>query len=153
MRMCTRACVVIAAGLMVVVASWSSSAQDPSTIDKIKAKAGDAVNSVKKGAANAGEAIKDKFAKTKDSVLAMEIEHRVYARLHWDKALVGSKIELAAPKLGVIALNGTVTDEKAKNKAFELTQDTVGVVEVQNHLVIGTATTTTTTTTKKLGKP
>jgi osmotically-inducible protein OsmY len=130
----------VAAAGVIVAASWTSAAQqDPSTIDKIKAKASGAVTSIKKGAANAGEAIKEKYAKTKDSVVAMEIEGRVYARLHWDKALVGSKIDLSAPKSGVIALTGTVTDEKGRAKAVELTKDTVGVVEVQDHLTIGPA--------------
>jgi osmotically-inducible protein OsmY len=66
----------------------------------------------------------------------MGIEGRVYARLHWDKNLAGSKIELAAPKPGVIALNGTVGDAKAKAKAVELTTDTVGVTEVMDNLTI-----------------
>jgi len=135
--MSTRAWVVgVAAGLLVVASHWSISAQDQSTVDKIKAKAGDAVSSIKKGAANAGEAIKEKFAKTKDYVRGMGIEGRVYARLHWEKALVGSKIDLATPKAGVIALNGTVGDAKAKLKAVELARDTVGVDEVQDHLTI-----------------
>jgi osmotically-inducible protein OsmY len=122
--------------------TWSSSAQDPSTVDKIKSKANEAVTTIKKGAASAGGAIKEKFAKTKDSIVAMGIEGRVYSRLHWDKALVGSKIDLSAPKSGVIALTGTVTDEKAKTKAVELTRDTVGVTEVQDHLTISPASST-----------
>ena len=31
----------------------------------------------------------------------MEIEARVYARLHWDKALTGAKIDLTRPAQGV----------------------------------------------------
>jgi osmotically-inducible protein OsmY len=141
--MSTRAWIVgVAAGLLVAASHWTTSAQDQSTVDKLKAKASETVTSIKKGAANAGEAIKEKFAKTKDAVRGMSIEGRVYARLHWEKALVGSKIDLASPKAGVIALNGTVGDAKAKLKAFELTRDTVGVDEVQDHLTIVAATST-----------
>jgi osmotically-inducible protein OsmY len=139
MRISTRAWIVAATAGVLMGTTWSSSAQDPSTTDKIKSKASDVVTSIKKGAASAGGAIKEKFAKTKDYVVGMGIEGRVYARLHWDRALVGSKIDLSAPKSGVIALTGTVTDEKAKLKAVELTRDTVGVTEVQDHLTISPA--------------
>ena len=114
MRISTRAWVVAATAGVLMGTTLSSSAQEPSTGDKIKSKASDAVTSIKKGAANAGGAIKEKFDKTKDSIVAMEIEGRVYARLHWDKALVGSKIDLTAPKSGVIALTGTVTDGRPR---------------------------------------
>ena len=62
MRFRTRDWLVVAAAAGVFLgASWSSSAQDPSAVDKIKAKASGAVDSIKKGAASAGGAIKEKF--------------------------------------------------------------------------------------------
>ena len=97
-------------------------------------------SSIKKGAASAGDAIKERYARTKDAVVAMGIEGRVYSRLHWDKALTGSKIELTSPKSGVITLTGTVGDDKAKAKAVELAQDTVGVNSVVDNLVVQTTT-------------
>ena len=118
-------------------------AQDaPKTIsEKIKEKAGSAVSSLKKGAISAEEAIKEKFTQAKNGVVKMEIEARVYARIHWDKALTEAKIDLATPEKGAIVLNGTVPDEKAKTKAAELAADTVGVTKVTNLLTVLTTST------------
>ena len=113
-------------------------AQDPpqTITEKLKAKAGSAVTSLKKGAVSAEEAIMDRFRKAKDGVVNMGIEARVYSRLHWDKGLTDAKIELTAPEKGAIVLKGTVPDEKAKAKAAELAADTVGVVKVTNELTV-----------------
>jgi len=66
----------------------------------------------------------------------MGIESRVYGRIHWDKALNDATIELTATEDGVITLNGTVADSKAKAKAVELTKDTVGVIKVVDQLAV-----------------
>lgn len=131
-----------AAAALILVAGSAATAQEESTADKIKDKVGGAVQSIKKGAVNAEEAIKDQFARAKGAVVKMNIESRVYARLHWDKALVGAKIDLSAPKVGVIVLTGTVADTKAKAKAVDLTAGTVGVTEVIDRLTILTSATT-----------
>jgi osmotically-inducible protein OsmY len=124
------------------VAGWAVRAQDPpqSTTEKLKAKAGAAVQGLRKGAANVGEAIRDRAAKARSAAVALGIEGRVYARLHWEKALVGSKVELHAPSEGVITLSGTVVDAKARAKAVELATDTVGVTKVNDELTVQTAT-------------
>jgi osmotically-inducible protein OsmY len=138
---------VSAIAVLVLSSSWVSRAQDTpapkTTTEKIKDTAGSAVNSVKKGVGTASEAIKNKYNAAKDHVKAMEIEARVYARLHWDKALVGHKVDLSAPKAGTIVLTGSVVDAKAKAKAIELTTDTVGVTDVVDNLIIGTTATVT----------
>lgn len=108
------------------------------TTEKLKEKAGNAASSVKRGVGDAGAAIKNKFTQAKDHVGAMEVEARVYARLHWDKVLTGAKIDLSAPRKGVIVLTGTVPDAKAADKAVSLTSDTVGVTEAVNHLTVAT---------------
>jgi len=119
--------------------------EQKTTTEKIKESANSAVNSVKKGASTAGEAIKNKYNQAKDHIVAMGIESRVYSRLHWDKALTGSKIELSSPRAGAVALTGTVPDPKAQAKAILLANETVGVTEVIDHLSVQAATTTTTT--------
>jgi hyperosmotically inducible periplasmic protein len=135
--------IVPAVGMVIVLAGWSSMAQEPrTTSEKIKDKVGGAVNSIKKGAQSAEEAIKEQYARAKAGVNNLAVETRVYSRLHWDKTLTGSKIDLSAPKAGVIALSGTVADAKVKAKALELANDTVGVTEVIDHLTILTTTTT-----------
>jgi len=151
-----RVLVVPVVGLALLAAGRSASAQEPepkTTTEKIKESVGGAVQSLKKGAASAEEAIKNQYARAKDAVVKMGIEGRVYARLHWDKALANSKIELSAPKPGVIALNGSVADAKAKAKAIELTTDTVGVTEVLDHLTIQTTTTITPAAASEPAKP
>jgi len=136
--------IVPAMGMVILLAGWSSMAQEPkTTTEKFKDKVGGAVNSIKKGAQSAEGAIKDQYARARTGIINMGIESRVYARLHWDKALTGSKIDLSAPKEGVIALSGTVADAKVKAKALLLANDTVGVTDVIDHLTILTTTTTT----------
>lgn len=115
-------------------ASWAQ--EHKTTTEKIKEKASSAASSVKKGVTGAGEAIKNKFNQAKEHVVAMEIETRVYARLHWDKALTGTKLDLSAPRMGVIVLTGTVANSKARDKAVALTAETVGVTEVIDHLTV-----------------
>ena len=66
----------------------------------------------------------------------MGVEGRVYARLHWDKALYGASISVDAGKDARITLRGTVLDAKARAKAEQLAGDTVGVQRVVNELKI-----------------
>jgi osmotically-inducible protein OsmY len=140
--------VIPVVGMTVLAAGLATRAQEQqppqTTTGKIKAKVDSAVESLKKGATSAEEAIRQQFAKAKNTVAGMGVEARVYGRLHWDKALTGSKIELSALRPGVIALSGTVANAKAKAKALELTTDTVGVTEVVDHLTIQSTATTTT---------
>lgn len=130
-------------GAALMTVGFASMAQEPkTTTEKLKEEVGSAVSSIKKGAASASDAIKAQFVKAKEGVVKLGIEGRVYARLHWDKALATSKIELAAPKPGVIAVSGTVPDAKAKAKAIELTTDTTGVTEVIDQLTIAPSAST-----------
>jgi osmotically-inducible protein OsmY len=71
----------------------------------------------------------------------MEVQHRVYARLHWDKSLSMSKFEVSMSDKGVATLTGSVADPKAKAKAVELAADTVGVAQVIDELTVQSAAT------------
>lgn len=135
-----------------VLAAWAAlaatvPAQEPKApaktfTEKVKATAGSAVTSIKKGAANANEAIREQYDRARGAVSKMGTEARVYARLHWERGLATSKVDLSAPKEGVIALNGTVADEKARAKAVELANDTIGVTQVIDNLKVQTVTST-----------
>jgi hyperosmotically inducible periplasmic protein len=130
--------VAVVCGLLLV--SWTSVAQEPKgTKERIKDKVRGAVTTLKKGVAGAEESMKAQYARARDAVHNMGVEGRVYGRLHWDKALQGAKIDLHARKEGVIVLSGTVADARAKAKALELTNDTVGVVEVVDELKLASA--------------
>jgi hyperosmotically inducible protein len=117
-------------------AAWAPAglAQEPGR------KAGEKVDEVgrdiKGGLRKAGSATKDAFSRTRTSVHNMGVESRVYSRLHWDKALNEALIELSAGDDGVIILDGTVADDRAKRRAVELAQDTLGVARVVDRLAV-----------------
>jgi hypothetical protein len=129
------AAVVLACGL-----AWSRAQEQPpapkeSVTDKVKEKLDSAARSITKGAQSAADAVKEPYHRARESVHGLGEHGRVYARLHWDKNLQGAKIEITL-KGSVATLAGTVPDAKARAKAIELTQDTVGVTDVVDHLTV-----------------
>jgi hyperosmotically inducible protein len=140
-----------AAALLFAGTAVITTAQEPetkTTSEKIKEKLGNAASSIKKGALSAEEAIKEQYARARDSVTKMGVEARVYARIHWDRDLHDAKIELSSPKKGVIKLTGAVADVRLKEKAAKLALETLGVMEVEDTLTVQTTTSTTTTKTE-----
>jgi osmotically-inducible protein OsmY len=111
--------------------------QQPDTAPKstVKDKIDSAVDSVKKGAQSAADAVKERYHRARESVHDLNEHGRIYARFHWDKHLQGAKIEISV-KGTVATLTGTVPTEKAKAKAIELAEDTVGINEVVHRLTI-----------------
>ena len=99
----------------------------------------DAGRAVKRGFQTAGQAVQGGFQKTRTGVHNMEVVSRVYSRLHWDKALTTSTIELEVQAGGIATLTGVVPDEAAKAKALTLTAETVGVIQVVDQLTVGSA--------------
>ena len=89
---------------------------------------------------NAGRAVRDgvenAFERTREAVNRQEVIDRVYSRLHWDRVLVGSTLELQVVDESTVILRGAVTDENAKRRALILARDTVGVVQVVDELGI-----------------
>ncbi|MHC5541669.1 BON domain-containing protein [Singulisphaera rosea] len=114
-----------------------SLAQEPKgTGSSVGEKVDNAVQSLKKGARDAGDAVRDQYNKMRTSVHDMNVSARIYGRLHWDKALADAKIDIDVRKDGMTTLSGTVPDLKAKAKAVDLTRDTVGVSEVVDRLTV-----------------
>jgi osmotically-inducible protein OsmY len=122
-------------GFAVTRAQEQPPAPKESVTEKVKDKLDAAARSIKKGAQSAADAVKEQYHRARESVHGLGEHGRIYARLHWDKNLQGAKIEIAV-KGPVATLTGTVPDTKAKAKALELTQDTVGITEVVDHLRI-----------------
>lgn len=122
----------------------SGRAQEPGAGQKVGEKLDGAVQDIKSGLRKAGNATKEQFARAKTSVQNMGVESRVYGRIHWDRALNDALIELTTTEEGVVTLNGTVADAKAKTKAVELTRDTVGVTRVVDQLAVRPTPTTAT---------
>jgi hyperosmotically inducible protein len=101
----------------------------------VKDKIDSAVDSIKKGAENAADAVKEQYHRAHESVHGLSAHGRIYARFHWDKHLQEAKIEISV-KGSVATLTGTVPTDKAKAKAIELAEDTVGIDKVIEHLTV-----------------
>lgn len=133
------------AGLMLgvlLVFAWTGAAQDNPPKSTVGEKVDNAVKNLKKGAQEAGDAVRQQYEKARAGIHNMSVAARVYGRLHWDKALHGSKVDVDVHKDGVATLTGTVADLTARAKAVELTRDTVGVASVVDRLSVQTPTTT-----------
>jgi osmotically-inducible protein OsmY len=122
----------------------TSLAQQPKgTGEAIGDKVNDAVKSIKKGAKKTADAVRGEFEKARASIHDMSVQSRVYSRLHWDKNLVDSKIDIEVQG-SVATLRGTAKTLMAKSKAITLARDTVGVDRVDDQLTIETAAPTPT---------
>ena len=97
---------------------------------------------------NAGTRFKNRvqgaFAKTRATVADQDIASRVYSRIHWDKFLIGSTIELEVMDGGITHLKGAVPEAAAKKRAVVLARDTIGVTQVVDELVVAPANSSTT---------
>jgi osmotically-inducible protein OsmY len=141
---------VIAAGLLPLAMAlgtglgWAQ--QDQGSGQRPGDKLDEAGRSIKKGLQDARDAIRDQFARAREAVHNMNIESRVYGRLHWDKALSTSTLDLDV-KNGVVTIRGTVPDTKARLKAVELAGDTEGITRVIDQLTVQPLVKTETRTT------
>jgi len=59
---------------------------------------------------------------------------RVYSRLQWEKLLAGSSLELEVRDDGTAFLRGEVASKEAKERAFLLARDTIGINRVVDEL-------------------
>ncbi|HEV3166604.1 MAG TPA: BON domain-containing protein [Isosphaeraceae bacterium] len=103
--------------------------------EKAGEKLNEAGQAVKRGLQKAGDTVREGFAKTRESVHNMSVESRVYGRLHWDKALTASSLEVEV-KGSTVTLRGSVPDAVAKAKAVTLAGETVGVSQVIDQLAV-----------------
>jgi len=90
---------------------------------------------IKRGLNKAEEAVRESFHKTRESVHSMGVAARVYGRLHWDKALQSSTLNVKVEG-GVATLTGSVPTAEARTKAVNLAADTVGVNKVVDELTV-----------------
>jgi len=128
----------------IALAAWTCLAQEPRPT--VGDRVDNAVQNLKRGARNVGEGVRDQVDKARTSIHDMSVSSRVYGRLHWDKALNSTRLDVTVREDGVATLTGAVPDLQARTKAVELTRDTVGVTQVIDQLVVSAAPATTTTT-------
>ena len=130
---------VVAAGLLTLAGGIGigigRAQQDQGPAEKTGSKLDEAGRSFKKGLEEARDAVREQLARARGSVHNMDVASRVYGRLHWDKTLTTSTLDLDV-KGGVATLRGAVPDAKAKAKAVELAEDTVGISKVIDQLTI-----------------
>jgi osmotically-inducible protein OsmY len=62
------------------------------------------------------------------------LDAKVAARLHWDKALEGTRIQVAALGEGTVKLTGMVPSAEARQQAVHLARTTSGVRDVVDEL-------------------
>src|SRR5262249_54855560 len=68
---------------------------------------------LKRGIDRAEDAVREGFHKTRDSVHSMGVAARVYGRLHWDKTLHSSTLQIKVEE-GVATISGSVPTAEAK---------------------------------------
>ncbi len=83
--------------------------------------------------------LKQEWGEIRQSIERMSVQGRVYSRLRWDKNVDITTIDVESIDNNVIVLKGSVATAAAKRKAVQLTNDTVGVVEVVDKLIIKAA--------------
>jgi len=125
-------------------------AQQPGVAGQIGEKLDNLGRGLVRGAQDVTETVRQRFEVVRTDVSRMGVHPRVYSRIHWDKTLQGSRIEVHMLRDGVVLLRGTVPDAAAKARAIELARDTFDVTGVVDELetVVPTPSPTTTTHTR-----
>ena len=104
----------VLSGILAVCAFAASASDGQATVgervDKTISELGQTAHEV------AGQ-IRETFEKARAAVERMGVEARVYARIHWDKALTGGSVSVEVGQGGVATLRGTVPNEAAEAKA------------------------------------
>ncbi len=108
---------------------------------------------LEKGLDTARGAVRESFAQTRDRVHEMNVAARIYGRLHWDKMLVDSNLDLSVEARGIVTLRGVVPSDKARERAVQLAADTVGVSRVVDQLAVEPTPTTTPAPTPSEARP
>lgn len=91
---------------------------------------------VDKGVNAVVSGLQKEWALARQSIEKMGVQGRVYGRLHWDKSLESSALEVEIRDGKVAVLKGRVPTIEAKQRAVELARDTVGVNSVMDELTL-----------------
>lgn len=121
------------AGLVALVAG---AGQAQTVGDRVGDGLDKAGRAVRGGLQTAGQAVRGGVNNARTSVANMEVVNRVYSRLHWDKALASSTLEVEIRAGGIAVLTGVAPDKATKDKALNLAADTIGVVQVVDQISV-----------------
>jgi osmotically-inducible protein OsmY len=109
-------------------------AQQPGVAEQIGEKLDSVGRGIVRGAQDVTDSVRKRFDVVRSEVSRMGVQPRVYARLHWDKALNSARIEVHMLRDGVVLLRGTVPDAATRSHAVELARETLDVTGVVDEL-------------------
>jgi hyperosmotically inducible periplasmic protein len=125
-------CGVAAWCLIWVAPAWTQEKPGPTIGDRVDR----ALGQIRQEAHSVAGKLREEFERARVAVDNMGVQARIYARLHWDKALVNATVSAEVQKGGIATLRGTVPTAAAKAKAKQLAADTVGVERVVDELKV-----------------
>jgi osmotically-inducible protein OsmY len=114
---------------LVLAPQLSSRGDEPNLGEKIGRQVDRAVSRI-------GDELKQGWAEVRRTVDKLTVQGRVYGRLHWDRDLYQTNIEVDAVDNDVVALKGEVPSVAVRAKAVRLARETVGVREVRDSLTV-----------------
>jgi osmotically-inducible protein OsmY len=112
-------------------------------VKQVGEKLGEVGQGIKADAKQVTSGVAKRFDAVRADVHKMPTHHRVYSRLHWDKSLQDSKVEVHMIRDGVVLLKGTIPSETARTRAVDLAMGTVDVIEVYDELTVSKIATPT----------
>jgi len=118
--------------LTVCLASGAAECRGQGVVERAGEALDNAGRNIRRGVENA-------VARGEAAAREASVFDRVYARIHWDKKLTDSVIELEVQSDGTTTLRGAVADAGAKKRAVILARDTVGVTTVVDELSVAGA--------------
>jgi osmotically-inducible protein OsmY len=92
-------------------------------VDKMQAQTG-----------GAQDRLPDNLQSIRGGVGEFALDAKVAARLHWDKELEGTPIQVVAVGGGAVKLSGTVPNWEVRQRAISVARDTAGVTGVVDEL-------------------
>lgn len=126
----------ILAGMVVGFLLGTAGAQTPPVPQVQPGTAAQIGEKIDRGLNQIGTELSQAWSDVRRSVERMGVQGRVYGRLHWDKTLEGANVDVCVRDNQVVVLSGHVATATAKLKAEQIANDTVGVTNVVNELVV-----------------
>jgi hyperosmotically inducible periplasmic protein len=108
----------------------------PSHAQGLAARAGEALDNAGRTVRNT---VENAVAQTKAAAYEQDLLSRVYGRIHWDKYLAASTLEIQTQADGTVILRGATTDKVRKERAVALARDTVGITRVIDEISVSPA--------------
>lgn len=122
--------------LVVVGVLAATGTAQQGVVEKAGQKLDDVGRGLRRGFMDISEGFRTRFEGVRADVHRMGVQPRVYSRIHWDKALYESKLEVHVMRNGSVLLRGMVPDEAARKRAVMLAQTTAEVTGVIDELTV-----------------